>query len=69
MRGRAFCGYWATIMSDASTRSPQQCPLCGIAMLANKSHPTKAEFDTWNCLRCDTEIAMKLPRPPSGRTD
>jgi hypothetical protein len=38
-------------------RTVRHCPLCGVAMLASKSTPDSADFDTFDCLSCNTKIS------------
>ena len=49
-----------------NSRPPiRHCPVCGIAMLANKSKDDLSEFDTFQCLTCGTTI-RESKRPPDG---
>jgi hypothetical protein len=46
----------------ARRRPPlRHCPLCGLAMQASKSRESLAEFDTFQCLRCQTTIREVTP--------
>jgi hypothetical protein len=38
--------------------APKRCPLCGIAMVASRSHPERDRFDIFQCLQCDTMIDL-----------
>jgi hypothetical protein len=42
----------------------KHCPVCGVAMIASKSHPAAALHDTFTCLSCDTILTTLVP----GRT-
>ncbi len=44
----------------------RHCPVCGIAMQASKSREGLANFDTFECLTCQTVIREGKPRPPAG---
>jgi hypothetical protein len=44
----------------------RHCPVCGIAMQASKSQENLAEFDTFECLSCQTVINESPARPPAG---
>jgi len=45
--------------SSAKTpEMPKRCPLCGVAMLASRSHPERDRFDIFQCLQCDTVIDL-----------
>jgi hypothetical protein len=39
----------------------RNCPVCGIAMQATKSRENLRDFDTFNCLSCDTMIVEAKP--------
>jgi hypothetical protein len=41
------------------------CPVCGIAMQASKSREELADFDTFQCLICQTVIRESKPQQPS----
>jgi hypothetical protein len=43
------------------------CPLCGVAMQASKSRDDIVDFDTFQCLRCETTISERKATP-SGET-
>jgi hypothetical protein len=43
----------------------RHCPVCGIAMQAKKSKEDLAQFDTFECLSCQTTI-RESKRPPDG---
>ena len=47
----------------ATPRRPslRHCPVCGIAMQATKSRENLSDFDTFNCLSCDTMIVEAKP--------
>jgi hypothetical protein len=40
------------------------CPVCGIAMQASKSRDDLADFDTFQCLSCQTVIRESKPKQP-----
>jgi len=42
------------------------CPVCGIAMQASKSREDLADFDTFQCLSCQTVIRESKPQPAEG---
>jgi transposase-like protein len=45
---------------------PKHCPICGVAMLASRSHGSR-EADRFECLSCDLVINYsggKRPGPP-----
>jgi rubredoxin len=52
------------------TASPRprirHCPVCGIAMQASKSREDLADFDTFQCLSCQTVIRESKPQPAKG---
>lgn len=52
-----------------SRRRPplRHCPLCGVAMQASKSRENVAEFDTFQCLTCQTTITESKNPPPAPR--
>ena len=46
---------------------PKHCPICGVAMLASRSHGSR-DADRFECLSCDLVInysAAKRPGPPA----
>jgi predicted RNA-binding Zn-ribbon protein involved in translation (DUF1610 family) len=52
---------------DAPVRS---CPVCRTAMIASKSKPERALFDTFNCLNCGTVVTLPSDRKAqSGRRE
>jgi hypothetical protein len=51
---------------DMPPPRPKHCPICGVAMLASRSHGGR-EADRFECLSCDLVInysATKRPEPP-----
>jgi hypothetical protein len=46
----------------------RNCPVCGIAMQATKSRENLSDFDTFNCLSCDTMIVEAKPELGSEGT-
>ncbi|MDO8877562.1 MAG: hypothetical protein Q8M24_09655 [Pseudolabrys sp.] len=42
----------------------RHCPICGIAMQAQKTRDDTPRFDLFECLSCDTTI--RVSKPPSG---
>lgn len=47
----------------------RHCPVCGIAMQASKSRQNLADFDTFQCLTCETTISESDSRPKgAGKT-
>jgi hypothetical protein len=49
---------------------PKHCPICGVAMLASRSHGGR-DADRFECLSCDLVInysSGRRPRPP-GREE
>ena|SRR6516165_2891867 len=49
--------------------NPVSCPSCGITMVLSKSRPSTITVDTWKCLRCDFEIAVRPPEPDDPKTE
>lgn len=43
----------------------RHCPVCGIAMQAQKSKDELSQVDTFVCLNCETVI-RESKRPPDG---
>ena len=54
-------------MTSRETSPIRHCPLCGIAMLASKSREDLRNFDTFQCLTCDTTIVKSAPTAGTGR--
>jgi len=52
------------------TASPRprirHCPVCGIAMQASKSREDLSDFDTFQCLSCQTVIRESKSQPADG---
>jgi hypothetical protein len=44
----------------------KNCPFCRIAMVGSRSHPGKAEIDTYECLQCDTVINLDASPTHAG---
>jgi hypothetical protein len=42
---------------------PKHCPICGVAMLATRSHGGR-EADRFECLTCDLVINYSVAKPP-----
>jgi hypothetical protein len=72
--GSAVFGYATTLrpqhpdrklISSARPRI-RHCLVCGIAMQATKSREDSADFDTFQCLSCQTVIRESKPRPADG---
>jgi hypothetical protein len=80
-RGRApFSFTWINAIGPAALHSyvmatPNNrpllkiCPSCGITMVVSQSHLTSRAVDTWMCLRCDFEIAVRPPEPHDRKAE
>jgi len=44
--------------SDRKPPQPKSCPICRLAMVAGKTDDDLAEFNTYECLRCDLVITF-----------
>ena len=56
--------------TTSNSRTYLATPICGVAMLASKSNPDSADFDTFDCLSCKTKISVMPVRAaiePEGR--
>lgn len=42
------------------------CPVCSVAMVAEKSNKDAPRHDTFNCLRCGCIISITPSEPDSG---
>lgn len=42
----------------------RHCPICGVAMQADRSRADLADFDMFRCLNCETIISESKPVPP-----
>jgi hypothetical protein len=47
---------------------PRRCPVCGVAMIAEKSQPHLGTHDRYVCLNCGTTIAIEQPPDGQGPT-
>ena len=48
-------------MQDPTTAQPRPrpCPVCRVAMVAEKSDPQSPRYDRYVCFNCGTVIAIK----------
>jgi hypothetical protein len=53
-------GIRAPIFGRMKSQKPsiKNCPFCRIAMVGSRSHPGKAQIDTFECLQCNTVIRL-----------
>ncbi len=47
----------------------RNCPVCGVAMQASKSHEHAADFDRFECLTCHTTIVERATEVELGDED
>ena len=40
------------------------CPVCGVAMLADKTRDDSETFDVFRCLHCDSTISLAAKAKP-----
>jgi hypothetical protein len=51
----------------AQRRHIKNCPICRLAMVASKSSQDSADFDRFDCLRCQAVISLAPDRAkPKG---
>jgi hypothetical protein len=54
----------------ASARPPlKTCPICKLAMVASKTSPGAAAYDTFTCLDCKTVISLSPMEPGAQDRD
>ncbi len=52
---------------DPKPHYPLSCPLCGIAMIGEKTEPEQPDFDLHRCLSCGTVVEIPgLPPSDDG---
>lgn len=55
-------------MRSRSRPPIRHCPICGIAMQASRSKDQQPQFDTFECLACDTVILEHAPGASGAST-